>query len=106
AMTADVAVVASKVGGIPEQIRHQQEGLLVPPGNSSALGEAILHLLRHPLQRMQLGVAGRRRAQSQFLFSTMVQETEAIYHTLLDRQEQRDLDRQEHDSLFAETGGL
>lgn len=104
AMAAGVPVVASTVGGIPEQIRHGREGLLVPPGDSSALAEAILRLLRNPLWMQQLGEAGRQRVLSQFRFPTMVQETEDIYRLALGWQARDDIDRRELDDPLAETG--
>src|SRR5450759_2215815 len=47
AMTAGVPVVATAVGGIPAQIRHEREGLLVPSGDPEALAQAILLSLIH-----------------------------------------------------------
>jgi len=83
AMSAGVPVVASAVGGIPEQVRHQSEGILVPPGDALALGEAVLHLLQNPTWMQQLGEAGRQRALSRFSFTTMLQETENVYRATL-----------------------
>ena len=83
AMAAGVPVVASAVGGIPEQIRHESEGLLVPPGNALALSEAILRLLHHPTLMQRLGQAGQQRAAAQFRLETMVQQTEDIYRATL-----------------------
>jgi glycosyltransferase involved in cell wall biosynthesis len=83
AMTAGVPVVASAVGGIPEQIRHHCEGLLVPPRDSAALGEVMLQLLQNPPWMQQLGEAGRQRALSEFNFAAMVQATEDVYRAAL-----------------------
>ena len=83
AMAAGVPVVASAVGGIPEQIRHQREGLLVPPANAQALGEAVLQLLNNPSRMQRLGQAGKQRVLSQFRLETMVQQTEDVYRTML-----------------------
>ena len=41
-------VVATAVGGIPEQVRHGREGLLVPPGDHRALGEAYYDIPWRP----------------------------------------------------------
>jgi glycosyltransferase involved in cell wall biosynthesis len=85
AMAAGVPVVASAVGGIPDQIRHDKEGLLVPPGDTGAIGDALLALLRDPDRARRLGEAGRRRATSQFSHATMVRQIEDVYRDVLSR---------------------
>ena len=83
AMAAGVPVVASAVGGIPDQVRHGREGLLVPPGDPAALGDALLGLLRDPPRARRLGEAGRRRAASRFGHEAMVRQIEAVYDDAL-----------------------
>lgn len=39
-------VFASDIGGLSEIVRHQQDGLLVPPGDVQALADAIICLLK------------------------------------------------------------
>jgi glycosyltransferase involved in cell wall biosynthesis len=85
AMTAGVPVVASAVGGIPDQIRHDKEGLLVPPGDTGAIGDALLTLLRDPDLARRLGHAGRRRTASEFSHATMVRQIEDVYRDVLGR---------------------
>jgi glycosyltransferase involved in cell wall biosynthesis len=83
ALAAGVPIVASAVGGIPDQIRHDREGLLVPPGDTDAMAEALLELLRDPGRARRLGEAGRRRATSEFSHATMVGRIEAVYRAVL-----------------------
>src|ERR687894_2861477 len=85
AMAAGVPVVASAVGGIPDQIRHDKEGLLVPPGDTDALSNALLALLRDPPRSRRLGEAGRRRVASRFSHATMVRQIEDVYRDVLGR---------------------
>ncbi len=85
AMAGGVPVVASAVGGIPDQVRHGKEGLLVPPADPAALGDAVLELLRDPDRARRLGEAGRRRADSEFAHATMVGRIEAVYGAALGR---------------------
>jgi glycosyltransferase involved in cell wall biosynthesis len=85
AMAAGVPVVASAVGGIPDQIRHDKDGLLVPPGDTDALGNALLALLRDPPRARRLGEAGRRRVASRFSHATMVRQIEDLYRDVLGR---------------------
>jgi len=83
AMAAAIPVVANAMGGIPDQIRHDREGLLVPPGDSTALGDALLGLLRSPTRARDLGEAGRQRWASEFNHATMVRRVEAVYRSAL-----------------------
>ena len=63
AQAAGRAVVASAVGGIPEQISSGEDGVLVPPGDASALADAVGALLADPARARRLGEAGQRRAR-------------------------------------------
>ncbi len=83
AMAGAVPVVGSAVGGIPDQIRHGRVGLLVPPGDPVALGDALLRLLRSPAYARRLGEAGRQRAAADFGYETMLRQVEAVYHNAL-----------------------
>jgi glycosyltransferase involved in cell wall biosynthesis len=83
AMAAGTPIVASAVGGIPDQVRHGKEGLLVPPGDTGAIGDAILDLLRHPARARRLGEAGRRRVASRFSHATMVRQIKDVYLDVL-----------------------
>lgn len=83
AMEAEVPVVASAVGGLPDQIRHEEEGLLVPPGDPVALGDALRRLLRDPAFARRLGEAGHRRAASEFGYEAMVRKVETVYRVAL-----------------------
>lgn len=60
AMACGCAVVASKVGGVPELIQHGATGLLFEPGNPAALAAALRRLLQDPALRSTLASAGER----------------------------------------------
>ncbi len=77
-------VVGTKVNAIPEIVVHRGTGLLVPPGDSKALGEGILSLLRNPQRARALGEAGRRRVQRRFTLEHQVNQTELLYRQLLE----------------------
>ncbi len=83
AMAAAVPVVASRVGGIPGQIQPGREGILVPPGDAKALGDALLSLLRDPERARRMGEAGRLRAETEFSHENMVRKVEGIYRDAL-----------------------
>lgn len=70
-------VIATRVGGLPEQITHEQTGLLVPPGDPAALAQAIQHLLDQPAYAAQLGqqlqlVQSRSHSWDQIALQTLV----------------------------------
>ena len=69
AMAHGLPIVASRVGGIPELIEHDEHGLLVPPGDPPALAEAIRTLSADPLLGRRLGDAARARASGEFSLS-------------------------------------
>jgi len=66
AMAARVPCVSTTACGIPELIRHGEEGLLVPPGDEALLSEALRRLLLDEALRAQLGEAGRRRVLADY----------------------------------------
>lgn len=83
AMAAGVPIVASAVGGIPDQIRHEGEGLLVPPGDPAALADSVLKLLRDPGLARRMGASGCRKATTVFSHAEMVARTENVYRAAL-----------------------
>jgi glycosyltransferase involved in cell wall biosynthesis len=85
AMAAGVPVLASAVGGIPDQVRHDKEGLLVEPGDPKAFADPLCELLRDPAYAKRLGEAGRRRSENEFGHATLVRRIEGVYRTALDR---------------------
>jgi glycosyltransferase involved in cell wall biosynthesis len=66
AMAAGVPVVASRVGGLPEQIVHFESGVLVDPEDPGELADWIVHLHRDPELRDRLGAAAAERARTSF----------------------------------------
>ncbi|MGW8268725.1 MAG: glycosyltransferase family 4 protein, partial [Longimicrobiales bacterium] len=65
-LAAGCAVVASRVGGIPEVVRDGVDGILVPPGDPPALAEALETLAGSPDLRRRLGSSGRARVLDRF----------------------------------------
>lgn len=59
AMDLGVPIVASRVGGIPEIVRHEHNGILVPPGGSAAIATAVLRLRADPALRERFIANGR-----------------------------------------------
>ena len=77
AMSSQRAVVATRVGGIPETV-GADAGVLVPPRDPSELARAILKLLKNKELRLGMGYAGRKRALS-FDWNIIAAKTLELY---------------------------
>lgn len=66
AMWAGKPVVATQVGGVPELVEHGVNGLLVAPGDPTALATAVEEMLSDGERRRAAGEAGHRRAMASF----------------------------------------
>jgi glycosyltransferase involved in cell wall biosynthesis len=95
AMAAGIPVVASAVGGIPDQLRHGEEGILVPPDDPDALGEALGALLRDPAYARRLGETGRLRTENEFSHETLVRRIEGVYRAAIDGKAVQDAEKAE-----------
>jgi glycosyltransferase involved in cell wall biosynthesis len=81
ALAMGVPVVASAVGGIPEVVQSGRTGLLVPPGSSHRLAEAVIFLLRQPEEARRMGTAGRELVSSSFTWPRAAEATLGAYDT-------------------------
>jgi glycosyltransferase involved in cell wall biosynthesis len=83
AMAHGLAVIASRVGGLPEIVEEHQTGWLIPPGSASALAEAIIAAASDRAGLAQLGANARETAR-RFSADIMVDRTEALYFRLVE----------------------
>ena len=74
--------VATDVGGMPEAVRHEQTGLVVPPRDARALADAIMRLLADPEQARDFGRAGRRLMLQRFTLDRTVADVDALYRRI------------------------
>lgn len=77
------AVVASAVGGIPDMVRHEETGLLVPPNDPEALRTALRTLIKDPDLRARLGKAGKAFAADELSWGSIAQKHAAFYERFL-----------------------
>lgn len=82
ALASGKPVVASAVGGLRDVVADGESGLLVPPGDASALREALRTLLIDPARRARMGAAARERARL-FTAGAIVERIEQIYADVL-----------------------
>ncbi|HLG25837.1 MAG TPA: glycosyltransferase [Candidatus Gracilibacteria bacterium] len=78
AMAAQLPIIASGVGGIPEIIKNNRSGLLVEPGNTEALKTAIQELMKNQPLSQKLAFVAHHEVKN-FDVKTMARRTEAIY---------------------------
>ncbi len=83
AMAAGRAVVATRVGGVPDLVEHDETGWLVPAGDPEALSATMVTLLRDPSRRRALGQAGRRRVHPAFGAERLLDDVDRLYRETL-----------------------
>lgn len=84
AMAAGRAILATNVGGLPEIITDGENGILVPPADAPALAEGAKKLVESPSRRVEMGKAGRVRAEREFDWVKIAARTTAVYREALD----------------------
>ena len=81
-MAMGLPIVATDIGPTRE-IVGEGSALLVPPGDASAVADALVHLAGEERERSALGRVGRRRAESKFDMRDHVARIEKIYESVL-----------------------
>jgi glycosyltransferase involved in cell wall biosynthesis len=82
AMSCELAVTASRVGGIPETI--PTESLLVDPSKPQEIAEKMQYLAENPDLRKHLGSENRKTILEKFTFKSHLAELATIYERLLE----------------------
>lgn len=83
AMAARKAIVASNVGGVPEIVEHEKNGILVEPGKPHQLVEGCLRLIRQNEVREAMAEAGFQIAHSKFNIENQVRTISNMYEELI-----------------------
>jgi L-malate glycosyltransferase len=78
-MHAGLAIAATEVGGVPAMVRHEREGLLVPPGSPAELAAGLRRLCADVPLRAALGQAARARCRREFDLGPFVRTLDALY---------------------------
>ena len=82
AMAAAKPVVASKISPLTEIVVDGNTGLLVEPGDPTAFADAIMSLLKNPIERERMGLRGRERVKKFFTAERMARQTLALYEEM------------------------
>jgi glycosyltransferase involved in cell wall biosynthesis len=88
AQSLGIPVVASNVGGIPEMIKDQETGILVPAGDRHSLALAISQLLSDKEALLRMGRLARDWVRGRFRAEDMADETAILYQKLLSRRKE------------------
>jgi glycosyltransferase involved in cell wall biosynthesis len=83
AMAAGKPVVVSDTGGSSEIVLNNVTGKVYPPGDARALATAVIELLQDRDQMKQMGIAARKRVESEFTEERQVEEFEDLYQRIL-----------------------
>ena len=85
AMASSLPVVATHVGGVAEMVIDGSTGTLVAPSDPAALARALHGYVQDEALRQQHGHAGRKRVESQFSLSTMLNRYTTLYDEMIGR---------------------
>jgi glycosyltransferase involved in cell wall biosynthesis len=90
ALAAGKAVVATRVGGLPEVVDHESTGLLVPADHPEELTAAILLLLHDDVRRKAMGERGAQVARERFNVTASVSAVQHLYAQVLNAGRERE----------------
>lgn len=84
AMTMECPVIATAVGGVPEEIPNEDYGWTVPPGDPESLASAIQVALNDPYERHRRAENAKQRVERVFSLTKCVDRHEELYQSLFD----------------------
>ena len=81
AMASGKPVIATKVGGIPRQVKDGLNGFLIDPANERQLAEKIKYMIDNPDEREKMGQNSRRYAEEEFDWSKVAETLLRVYES-------------------------
>lgn len=84
AMSLQLPVVSTAIGGVPELVVDGETGILCPVGDTTTLAKAVASLVANEELRNSFGLAGRKRIEEHFDFVKRVKTMEEIYCSFAD----------------------
>ena len=79
AMAAEVPVISTNVGGIPEMIENNINGILIEPKNSHLLADKILEFINNPEMTKEMTKKSRQKVEKEFTLDQMILQTKKLY---------------------------
>jgi glycosyltransferase involved in cell wall biosynthesis len=86
AMSLGKPSVITSVGGVPEVIKHELNGFLVPANNAGNLANSVLLLIANPALREEIGGAAQNTYINNFSPQVMTRRLEAVFYDIVARQ--------------------
>jgi glycosyltransferase involved in cell wall biosynthesis len=83
ALAAELPVVATRVGGVPDVVRDGEDGFLVEAGATDDLADRLGRLARDPDLRARMGKKGRERVLPRYAVERLVDDIDELYRSLL-----------------------
>lgn len=83
AMSCELPILASNVGGIPETVRDGRDGLLCPPGRPDLLRKNIESMIENRDSRIEMGKSGRRRILDKYTWDKVAEKYLETYKSIL-----------------------
>ena len=83
AQAMEIPVVSTRVGGVPEVVLDGETGILVEPGDSEQLAQAILTLIENPALRRQMGKRGREHVLANYRWEDNAALMENLYQRIV-----------------------
>jgi glycosyltransferase involved in cell wall biosynthesis len=84
ALAAELPVVATRVGGVPDVVRDGEDGFLVDAGATDDLADRLAQLARDPALRARMGKQGRERVLPRYAVDRLVDDVDHLYRSLLE----------------------
>lgn len=85
AMACGLPCIASRVGGVPELISHETDGILVAPKNVEQMAQNLVKLVYDPALRRKLGKNARKKIEDMFSTEKMIKQIEKTYLAYAER---------------------
>jgi glycosyltransferase involved in cell wall biosynthesis len=82
-LASGTAVVANRVGGVPDVVRDGLDGFLVEPGDIEGAAARLAELAADPALRTRLGESGRARVVERYSVARLVDDVDRLYRSLL-----------------------
>jgi len=86
AMSSEVAVMSTSVGGIPEMINHGENGLLIRPKSTKDIVESVVYLAENDQLRKELGRKARMTTKEKFSWEKITLKTREYYKKVLENE--------------------